>query len=111
MSKPYPDLDEETRARVINRRFESQQVLTAEETLRIIEHLKAVQKLVPFDKLAELFKIPSWRQHQIYSALKRRSDVKLHYKKGEWFAEFHEAAPALLTTPFNTVKAEASPNE
>jgi hypothetical protein len=83
----YPDVDEVQRAKLLQRKADAAAPLSETETLRITEHLKATCHAVSLDKLASLLSIPSWRQHQIYSSLRSRADLKFNYRKGEWFVE------------------------
>jgi hypothetical protein len=83
----YPDVDEIQRAKLLQRQAQATTPLTETETLRITEHLKAACHAVALEKLASLLCIPSWRQHQIYSSLRSRADLKFNYRKGEWFVE------------------------
>ena len=83
----YQDLDEVIRKRVLQRKTESSTPFGEEETLRLLKVLKEAGKPLSFEKLALLCEIPSWRYNQILIALKTHDEVKLHYHKGEWFAE------------------------
>ncbi len=69
------------------RRKEGAIPLSDAEKSKILEHLKAVHKLIAIEDLAKLMKIPWYRQHQIYSSLKGENSVKFFYYKGEWFVE------------------------
>ncbi len=86
--KRYPELDDESRNKILEREKEEKRKLSEEETLRILEFLKQSGREISMSKMALLLVFKTERWSQIYLCLKNDKRIKFSYRRGEWFLQY-----------------------
>jgi hypothetical protein len=84
----YPELSEVENAKVARQWVEATHPLTPEEQTKVKEFIAGFKYSVALARVAEVCKISSSRQHQIWQCLHQSDDFQLFYERGKWFAGF-----------------------
>ena len=85
--KKYPELDDESRQKFLDRQAEENKVISEEETLRLSEYVKNLNKTVSLEKMLKHLGFPIERTRQVYLVLRNSPELNLMYRKGEWFVQ------------------------